>query len=96
MLLGTCLPETVLRISGVRGFLGPIAGYGPARGALTNYLLFTDCFTIEGDKEREDSGDAHVPSELGDVPHSRFVHKRVHTASSEARFAFFRMGIIRL
>lgn len=58
------------------------------RVLLSNTLLFTDCFTIQGDKEREDPGDAHVPSELGNVPHPRFVHKRVHAASSEARFAF--------
>lgn len=66
------------------------------KNLMVNFIKLSDCIAIKGDQERKNPGDAHVPSELRDVPYPRFLHKRVYPKTAETRLQVFGMGVFRL
>lgn len=58
--------------------------------------MFLGCFAVESNQERAHPGDAHVPGQLGHVPHTGLVPEGSQTEVTEARVALLRVGLIRL
>jgi hypothetical protein len=55
-----------------------------------------DCSAEQGDQERAHPGDAHVPGQLGHVPHPGELPRGVPAAAAEAGLALQRVGVVRL
>lgn len=51
---------------------------------------------VEGDKERANPGDAHVPGQLGHVPHPGQLHRGMPAAPAETGLEIFRVRKFRL
>jgi len=58
--------------------------------------IFADCSAEQGDQERAHPGDAHVPGQLGHVPHPGELPRGVSAAAAEAGLALQRVGVVRL
>lgn len=63
---------------------------------LTPPPLPPDRAAEQGHQERAHPRDAHVPGQLGDVPHQRFLPGGVPAETPEAGFQVQRVGIVRL
>lgn len=58
--------------------------------------MFLGRFAVESNQERAHPGNAHVPGQLGHVPHTGLLPQGGQTEIAEARVALLRVGLLRL